>query len=265
MLGAIIGDIIGSPYQFANTYLQESFTLFTEHCSYTDDTICTVAIADAILNNRPYQESLLCWCRRYPNPLGGYATMYHHWLHENHPLPQSSYGNGAAMRVSPVGWLFDDYHDVLRESKQCTEVSHCHSEGIKGAQCIATLIYWLRTCRITKEEIENAVRRNFGYDIPPLKDIYRIGSLGHFDSACQETVPWAIRCFLESDNYEDAIRIAVGAGGNTDTKAAICGSIAEAYYEVPEELIDKAYEYLPADMLQIIEQFYERIGNDIGR
>lgn len=264
MLGAIIGDIIGSPYEFDQSAPKAGFTLFAEECSYTDDTICTVAIADAILRMRPYQESLLDWCHRYPNPMNGYGNMYQTWLQEKNPLPQSSFGNGAAMRVSPIGWLFDDFHDVLRESKRCTEVSHCHSEGIRGAQCIATLVYWLRTCRITKDEIESAVKSKFGYDIPPLKDIYRIGSQGHFDSTCQETVPWAIRCFLESESFEDAIRIAVGAGGDTDTKAAICGSIAEAYYEVPEELIEQAYEYLPSDMLRVIDRFYEHVGRSIN-
>lgn len=263
MIGAIIGDIVGSPYEFSNNLPKNDFELFTSNCSYTDDTICTVAIADAILNNLSYQEALLNWCHRYPTPMGGYGNMFYQWLNSDNPLPQNSCGNGAAMRVSAVAWLFDNYHDVLKESKRCTEVSHAHSEAIKGAQCVATLTYWLRTCRITKGEVEDAVKHNFGYNIPSLSDIYKIGSERHFDATCQETVPWAIRCFLESDNFEDAIRLAVGAGGDTDTKAAICGSIAEAYYEIPDELVEKAYEYLPTDILKIIEQFCERMGTKL--
>lgn len=263
MIGAIIGDIIGSRFE-AGPPPHAGFELFTNDCCYTDDSICTAAIADAILNHRPYQEALLDWCHRYPDPMGGYGSMFHDWLHSRNPLPYSSYGNGSAMRVSAVGWLFDDYHDVLREAKRSAEVTHCHSEGIRGAQCVATLIYWLRTVRITKDEVESAVRHNFGYTIPPLDDIYKIGSEGHFDSTCQETVPWAIRCFLESENFEDAVRIAVMADGDTDTKAAITASIAEAFYEIPEWFIEKSYEYLPEDILGIIEQFYTHIQGKIG-
>ncbi|SES86228.1 ADP-ribosylglycohydrolase family protein [Prevotella sp. kh1p2] len=262
MLGAIIGDIIGSRFEFDETPA-EGFELFGQHCSYTDDTICTVAIADAILNGRSYKEALLDWCRRYPEPMGAYGSMFQQWIHSANPQPYNSYGNGSAMRVSAVGWLFDDYHDVMREARNSAIVSHGHREGIKGAQCVATLIYWLRTVRITKNEVEHAVRKNFGYEIPPLRDIYKIGHEGHFDGICQETVPWAIRCFLDSQNFEDAIRTAVMARGDTDTKAAICGSIAEAYYEVPEEMIERVYDYLPDDMLQVIEQFYTRIQTDI--
>jgi ADP-ribosyl-[dinitrogen reductase] hydrolase len=262
MIGAIIGDIIGSRFEFGNPP-EPGFKLFTEDCGYTDDTICTVAIADAIMNHRDYKESLLDWCRRYPNPMGGYGNRFYHWLNSDNPQPMNSFGNGSAMRVSPVGWLFDDYHEVLDEAKKSAEVSHNHPEGIKGAQCVATLIYWLRTCRIPKENIENAVIHNFGYEILPMKDIRQIGEEGHFDGTCQETVPMAIRCFLESENFEDAIRQAVLADGDTDTKAAITGSMAEAYYEVPEEMIEKAFEYLPQEILTVVEQFYGRIKDEI--
>ncbi|HEY9551954.1 MAG TPA: ADP-ribosylglycohydrolase family protein [Prevotella sp.] len=262
MLGAIIGDIIGSRFEFDETP-QPAFQLFTKSDDYTDDTVCTIAIADAVLNGRSYQEALLDWCNRYPNPKGGYGGMFQEWLLSPNPLPQSSYGNGSAMRVSAIGWLFNDYNEVLKEAKKSAETSHCHREGVKGAQCVATLIYWLRTCRITKDEIESAVKHNFGYEIPPLKDIYKIGDEGHFDSTCMETVPWAIRCFLDSESFEEAIRLAVMAKGDTDTKAAICGSIAEAYYQLPEQFVEEAYSYLPDDMLNIIEQFYKRIQNDI--
>ncbi|MBQ8046561.1 MAG: ADP-ribosylglycohydrolase family protein [Prevotella sp.] len=262
MLGAIIGDIAGSRFEFEQKP-SEGFELFSEESNYTDDTICTMAIADAILHGRSYKDSLLDWCRRYPEPMGGYGTMFSQWIDSRNPLPQASFGNGSAMRVSPVGWLFNNYHDVLDQAKRSAECSHCHSEGVKGAQCVAALVYWLRTCRITRDEVEGAVMRNFGYEIPPLKDINRIGRLGHFDSTCQETVPWAIRCFLESNSFEDAIRIAVLAQGDTDTKAAITGAIAEAYYEVPVELAESAFAYLPKDMLAVLSQFYSKIETTI--
>jgi ADP-ribosylglycohydrolase len=151
----------------------------------------------------------------------------------------------------------------MQEAKRSAEVSHNHEEGIRGAQCTATLIYWLRTVRITKDEVEHAVKRKFGYEIPPLKDVMRIGSLGHFDGTCQETVPAAISCFLESESFEDAVRKAVLADGDTDTKGAIAGSIAEAYYDIPDEIVDHALSYLPKDMLDIVTQFCDTVINDI--
>jgi ADP-ribosylglycohydrolase len=262
MLGAIIGDIVGSRFEF-DEKPTEGFELFTANCNYTDDTICTVAIADAILNHRDYREALIDWCRRYPNPKGGYGGMFRQWVFSQNPLPQSSYGNGSAMRVSAVGWLFNDYHEVLSQAKQSAEVSHCHSEGVKGAQCVAALIYWLRTVRLIKDDVENAVRKNFGYELPPLRDINKIGAEGHFDSTCQETVPYAIRCFLDAENFEQTLRNAVMAQGDTDTKAAIACSIAEATYEIPEDIVDRAFDYLPLDMVTIIEQFYNQLWNDV--
>lgn len=262
MLGAIIGDIVGSRFEF-DEKPTEGFELFTDTCDFTDDTICTVAIADAILNGRDYKESLLDWCRRYPDPKGGYGGMFWQWLHSDNPLPHASFGNGSAMRVSPVGWLFNDYQEVLQQAKMSAEVSHCHSEGIKGAQCVATVIYWLRTTRIIKDEIPVAVLKNFGYKLPPLRDINRLGDLGHFDSTCQETVPFALRCFIDAENFEDTLRKAIMAQGDTDTKAAIACSIAEACYEIPEEISDRAYQFLPKEMLTIIEQFYDQILNNI--
>ena len=262
MLGAIIGDIVGSRFEFDEKPTKD-FELFTEDSDFTDDTICTVAIADAILNGREYRDALLDWCHRYPNPKGGYGNMFYHWLNERNPLPQASFGNGSAMRVSAVGWLFNDYTEVLRQAKQSAEVSHCHEEGIRGAQCIAATIYWLRTTRLTKDDIEPAVARNFQYKIPPLNDIFRIGDLGHFDSTCQETVPYALRCFLDADNFEGTLRNAIMAQGDTDTKAAIACSVAEACYEIPDAIADRAFEFLPVDMLKIVEQFYDRVSQSI--
>jgi len=262
MIGAIIGDIIGSRYEFGDPP-QKGFELFTPECDYTDDTICTIAVADAVLHGKDYGQSLKEWCRRYPNPMGGYGHRFHHWLFDEGTQPNDSFGNGAAMRVSSIGWLFDDYDSVKEQARLSAVVSHAHPEGVKGAQCVASLIYWLRTCRITKEEVERSVKRSFDYDIPPMADIIRIGSHGHFDGTCQETVPMAIRCFLDAESFEDTIRLAVLCDGDTDTKAAIAGSIAEAYYEVPDDILERAFDYLPDEMLAVLQQFLNQVKNNI--
>lgn len=262
MFGAIIGDIVGSRFEFTGP-APKGFELFTPECDYTDDTICTVAIADAAIHGKDYKTTLLEWCRRYPNPMGDYGNRFYHWINSADPQPMNSFGNGSAMRVSSIGWLYDDFDEVMEEAKKSAEMSHNHPEGIKGAQCVAALIYWLRTCRIHKSGVEKAVKRSFGYEIPSLADIYKIGGHGHFDGTCQETVPMAIRCFLESESFEEAIRIAVMAGGDTDTKAAITGSIAEACYDIPTNMIQKAHGYLPKEMSQVIHEFYNQLRENI--
>jgi len=262
MIGAIIGDIVGSRFEFGDPP-QENFELFTPECNFTDDTICTVAIADAVMNGKSYKESLQYWCRRYPDPMGGYGSRFYSWFNSDNPQPNNSCGNGSAMRVSPIGWLFDDINQTKEEARKSAEVSHNHEEGIKGAECVASLIHWLRTCRVPKEKVESRVKRIYGYEIPSLKDIYRIGRLGHFDATCQETVPMAVRCFLESNNFEEAIRLSVMVDGDTDTKADITGAIAAAYYDVPDDMVEKALSYLPGDILDIVEQFYNKIHGDV--
>ena len=258
MIGAIIGDIIGSRFEFGATP-KEGFELFTPDCSYTDDTICTIAIADAVMNHRNYQEALHDWCRRYPDPMGGYGSRFYEWIQADQPHPMNSYGNGSAMRVSPIGWLFDDWEQVINEAKKSAEVSHNHPEGIKGAQCVAETICWLRLMRFSKTDVERKVHKFFGYDIPSMRDILKIGAEGHFDGTCQETVPMALRCFIDANDFEETIRLAVLCDGDTDTKACIAGAIAEAYYQVPETMIEQAISYLPDDMLGILSQFYETI------
>ena len=263
MIGAIIGDIVGSRFECGDPP-QKGFELFTQECNYTDDTICTVAVADAVLRGIDYEQSLKEWCRRYPNPMGGYGNRFYHWLFDEGTPSTDSFGNGSAMRVSSIGWLFDDYDSVKEQSRRSAVVSHSHPEGIKGAQCVASLIYWLRTCRVTKEQVAASVKRSFGYEIPPMRDILRIGSHGHFDGTCQETVPMAIRCFLDAESFEETIRLAVLCDGDTDTKAAIAGSIAEAYYEIPTELLEHAFAYLPAEMLDVLQQFLRQVKDNIG-
>lgn len=264
MLGAIIGDIVGSRFEFGAAP-ERDFEFFTNECSFTDDTICTVAIADAILNGRTYKDSLLDWCGRYPNPMGGYGNMFVEWLLDKNHEPKNSYGNGAAMRVSSVGWLFTDWEEVMAEAEASAIVSHNHKEGIKGAQCVAEVISWLRNMRFTKPDVEQKVEKFYGYELPSMRDIRKIGAQGHFDATCQETVPMALRCFMDANNFEETIRLAVLCDGDTDTKACIAGSIAEAYYEIPDWISEKAFSYLPDDILDILEQYYDRIQLDIKR
>ena len=258
MIGAIIGDIVGSRFEFSDPP-QEGFELFTEECDFTDDTICTIAVADAAMHGGDYRETLLKWCRKYPNPMGGYGARFYHWVNSENPMPNDSFGNGSAMRVSSIGWLFDDLDKVKEEAKRSAEVSHNHPEGIKGAQCVATVIYWLRTCRVSKDRLERAVMKSFGYEIPSLADVYRIGGLGHFDGTCQETVPMAIRCLIDGNDFEDVLRKAIMADGDTDTKGAIAASMAEATYIIPEEIMEKALSYLPHDMLDIINEYHDTL------
>lgn len=266
MLGAIIGDIVGSRFEFDEKPTAD-FTLFLDppRCNYTDDTVMTIAVADAIMNGScDYTSALRKWGHRYPHPKGGYGSMFEEWLRDVSPQPRNSWGNGSAMRVSAVGWLFHHEAEVRDEARKSAICSHLHKEAIRGAQCVADLVYLLRTCTITKDQVEGIVTRKYGYVLPTLREINKIGMENHFDSSCAETVPWAIRCFIESESFEDAIRKAVMARGDTDTKAAVCGAIAEAFYGVPPEFYEKACSYLEPDMLDVLIQFCEEIQKDIA-
>lgn len=254
MLGAIIGDIVGSRFEFNNTN-STNFELFTEESAYTDDTICTVAIADAILNGKSYKDSLLEWCRKYPNPKGAYGGSFARWIHSTDPQPYNSYGNGSAMRVSPIGWAFDNFQQTLLEAHLSASVSHNHPEGIKGAQCVADLIFHLRTGKIDKDAVKRCVKHSFGYEILPVKQIRETNS---FDETCQVTVPQAISCFLEGKDFEETIRLAISIGGDSDTIGAIAGSIAEAYYLIPDNVKHEAINLLPQNMQIIVKQFYNQ-------
>ena len=251
MLGAIIGDIVGSRFEFNNTK-SESFKLFTDECSFTDDTICTVAVADAILNGKSYQDSIHGWCRKYPHPMGGYGGSFARWMQSDNPEPYNSFGNGSAMRVSPVGWLFNDETEVEFEAAKSAEVTHDHPEGIKGAQVIAMCIYLLRN-GADKPYIEQFVRNEYGA-IPTPHPFSN-----PFDETCMNAVPVSVYCFLQSKDFEDAIRRAMIIGGDSDTIGAITGSLAEAYYGIPEPIKEAAMSYLSSDMRKIVEQFYNKI------
>ncbi|GHT09128.1 hypothetical protein FACS189432_05200 [Bacteroidia bacterium] len=253
MLGAIIGDIVGSRFEFKN-HRSTDFDLFTDDCSFTDDTICTVAVADALLRNIPFSNSLQSWCRKYPNPKGGYGGSFAQWVHSPNPMPYNSFGNGSAMRVSPVAHYFDYRENVLENARLSAECTHDHPEGIKGAMAIADCIYH---CLIgySKKQIELGC--SYYYRIDTTCD--EIRKTNTFNETCQVTVPQAIVCFLESTDFESAIRLAVSIGGDSDTIAAITGSIAEAYYGIPEHIKTTALEYLPQEFINIINTFYKHI------
>lgn len=249
MIGAIIGDIAGSRFEF-NPTNDERFELFTPQCDFTDDTICTVAIADAIMNRyNDFVGSLLYWCNRYPHPTGGYGGRFLQWL--SNPVPYDSFGNGSAMRVSPCAWLHNEMYDAMNAAKAQSEVSHNHTEGIRGAQCVAYAIKIAANNYYTPQEIASHALRWFGY--PDTCDIKQYKN--KFYETMPETIPVAFWAFRESHDFESAIRKAIAVGGDADTLGAITGSIAQAYWGVPRALYDAAMDYLPDEMKSIVEQF----------
>jgi ADP-ribosylglycohydrolase len=253
MIGAIAGDIIGSVYEHSPIKTRD-FPLFHAQSCYTDDSVLTIAVAAAILEDRDYRKWLWEIGRRYPN--AGYGGSFMRWLASRDPAPYNSWGNGAAMRVSPVGFAFDTIEDVLREAARSAEVSHNHPEGVKGAQATALAVYLARTTG-DKQRIRKEVTSRFGYDLDRTLNEIRPGYA--FDISCQGTVPEALIAFLEADSYEDAVRNAVSLGGDSDTLACITGGIAEAYFgPVGPEIRRKVEECLPADLLEIVERFGKR-------
>ncbi len=259
MLGAIVGDIIGSRFEF-NNYRDTDFELFTDQCEFTDDTICTAAVADALINNKPFDESLQYWCRKYPNPKGGYGGRFTRWIQSDNPQPYFSYGNGSAMRVSPCAWFSEELYLVLEDAERSAVCTHNHPFGITGAKAVAECIFQAKKGAF-QEKIKKIIEDKYGYDLS--QDIDTIRKNNTFDETCQVTVPQAIIAFLESNDFEHAIRLAVSIGGDSDTIAAITGSIAEAYYLVPSHIKDKAMEYLPDEIQELIKTFYHKIDRAI--
>ena len=250
MLGAIAGDVVGSVFEH-RPVKSTDFELFSSGSRFTDDSVLTVAVADAILSGRDYAECLQDWGLRYPR--AGYGQSFFGWLHADDPRPYGSWGNGSAMRVSPVGFCFDDEKHVLEQAARSASVSHDHPEGIKGAQAVALAI-WLAGHGEDKRSIRARISEEFGYDLDRRVDEIRPGY--GFDVSCQGSVPEAIIAFFESDDVESAIRNAVSLGGDADTQACIAGGIAEAFYgEVPAFIGDEVLERLPADMVEVIERF----------
>ena len=255
MLGGIAGDIVGSVYENFRTK-RKDFRLFTPVSTFTDDSVLTVAVADAILTGRDYGNAIRSYARRYP--LRGYGARFMAWFLAPDSKPYNSFGNGSAMRVSPVAHAFASERDVLREARLTAECSHNHPEGIKGAEATALAVFLART-ESDKESIRNTVQERYGYDLSRTVD--EIRPEYSFDLTCQGSVPEAIIAFLDSSSFEDALRNAVSLGGDSDTQACIAGSIAEAYYRnIPEPILRQIRRRLSKHLWLRTLEFYKRYG-----
>jgi ADP-ribosylglycohydrolase len=250
IIGAIAGDIIGSVYEWNNVKTTD-FPLFSARSTFTDDTVLTIAVADCIFNNKDFSKTIWKYGRKYTGR--GYGGRFREWLGSTDRLPYNSFGNGSAMRVSPVGFAGKNLPEVLELAKRSAEVSHNHPEGIKGAQAVASAIFLARTGK-TKPEIKKYIIDSFGYDLN--RTINEIRPEYDFDVTCQGSVPEAIIAFLESTDYENAIRLAISMGGDSDTIACITGGIAAAFYKsIPEHIIKDVMSRLPKEFIDIIEEF----------
>ena len=250
MLGAMIGDIIGSVYEWHNTKTTD-FPFFSQQSFFTDDTVLTAATAQAIIKGMDYAAAYQDFARRYPGR--GYGGNFNRWILAENPQPYNSWGNGSAMRISPVGFAFNSVETVLAEAKRSAEVTHSHPEGIKGAQSTALAIFMGRQ-GASKAEIREEITDRFGYDLDRTLDDIRPGYT--FDVSCQGSVPEAIIAFLESSGFEDAVRKAISLGGDSDTIACIAGGIAEAFYHgIPQATEDQGKSYLPEEFVGIIKEF----------
>ena len=259
MLGAIIGDIVGSRWEF-NPTNDYDFEGLSDENGFTDDTICTVAVADALLKGRDFGESIHEWCNRYPHPMGGYGGRFAQWVRSENPQPYNSFGNGAAMRVSPVAHWFDTLDEVLDAAAATARPSHNHDEGIKGAQTVALAIFKAQVYRtyackdasvFIDQILEECVEFS-GYDI----NMPKASVLNRFDETCQGTVPVALKVISMATNYEDAVRMAVCLGADADTLGAIVGSIAEAIWGIPLERRMEIKKFLPDEMQDVIAAFF---------
>lgn len=265
MYGAILGDIIGSPYEFDRGNKSKEFPLFTGDSTYTDDTVMTIAVAEALLDagsdagEETLRKKVVSAMQKYGKayPHAGYGARFSCWLESLDPQPYESYGNGSAMRVSSVAWLYDDLETIRDMARLSAEVTHNHPEGIKGAEATASAIFLARVGS-TKQEIKAYIMQEFGYDLSRTCD--EIRPTYHHVESCQETVPEAITAFLEGESFEDVIRTAVSIGGDCDTLAAIAGSMAEGFYGVPEELKRECRNRLPKNLQQVLELFDKAKG-----
>lgn len=260
MYGAILGDIIGSPYEFDMGGKTKEFPLFSKNSTFTDDTVMTIAVAEAFLDAQPNADTqwirnrLVQGMQRYGKayPHAGYGGMFRRWLRTKDPQPYGSYGNGSAMRVSAVAWLYSDLDTVRSMARLSAEPTHNHPEGIKGAEATASAIFLART-GCTKAEIKAYIENKFRYDLSRTCDEIRPDY--HHVESCQETVPEAITAFLEGASFEDVIRTAVSLGGDCDTLTCIAGSIAEGFYGVPEDLKQECRNRLPEQLLDVLQRF----------
>jgi ADP-ribosylglycohydrolase len=253
MIGAIIGDIIGSPYEHRN-HKSTDFALFSDRSRFTDDTVLTVAVADVILHGKDYAETLVEYFSGYPN--AGYGGTFIEQAMTGKLRPYNSWGNGSAMRVGPVGFAFDTAEAVLAEAKRSAEVTHNHPEGIKGAQATALAVFMARQGE-TKAFIKNQIVKRFGYDLSqPLETIRKTY---RFDVSCQGSVPQALTAFLEATDYEDAVRKAVSIGGDSDTIACITGGVAHAFFgQIPPHIEEAGLARLDKRLLDVVREFSDR-------
>jgi len=253
MIGAIVGDIIGSVYQIV-PQMNTDFPLFSDHATFTDDTVLTVAVADSLLSGASYAEKLHKYARAYPDR--GYGKSFWRWVEVKLDEPYYSWGNGSAMRVSPVGYVSGDLGVVLAEAKRSAEVTHNHPEGIKGAQATAAAIH-LALSGKSKDRIRETIQDRFGYNLN--RTIEEIRPTYNYNLSCQGTVPEAIIAFLDSDDYESAVRLSISLGGDADTLACITGGIAEAYYGgVPADIAECGLARLDNRLRNIVNRFCKK-------
>ncbi|MCK4538709.1 MAG: ADP-ribosylglycohydrolase family protein [Candidatus Krumholzibacteria bacterium] len=256
MLGAIVGDVIGAPYEWNNIKWTD-FDLFTPLSTFTDDTILTLATANSILNDISYESSYRRLGETHPGR--GYGGRFQQWLRNPQMGPYNSWGNGSAMRVSPVGWAYDTETKVMAEARRSAEVTHDHPEGVKGAQATALAVFMARS-GASMSDIRKEMSTTFGYDMDRSLEEIRPGY--EFDVSCQGTVPEAMIAFLESNDFEDAIRKAVSLGGDSDTLTCITGSVAHAFYgEIPTEIAAQVKDLLSRDLVVIMNRFCEKFVN----
>ena len=264
MIGAILGDMIGAPYEFDRGNKTKDFPLFAKGSQFTDDSVMTIAVAEALISSygkgddeikAALIDSMQKWGHRYPH--AGYGVMFIKWLITKDPQPYGSFGNGSAMRVAAAGWLYDDIDTTRHIAALTAEVTHNHPEGIKGAEATASAIFLARNGS-SKEEIREFITKEFNYNLSRTCD--EIRPAYHHVESCQETVPEAITAFLEGNDFEDVIRTAVSLGGDCDTLTCIAGGIAEAFYGVPEEISAEGYKRLNADMREVLGKFYAKLA-----
>lgn len=250
MIGAIAGDIVGSVYEWANIKTKE-FELFSHDAFFTDDSVLTVALADAILNDADYGAVMKSYYFRYPD--SGYGGSFHQWAQSDQSTPYNSWGNGSAMRTSPVGYVYPNLEETRSKARYYASFTHNHPEGIKGAEATAAAIYLARTGE-PKAGVRKYISNTFGYDLTQTLD--EIRPTYTFDVSCQGTVPQAMVAFLESTSFEDAIRNAISLGGDSDTLACITGSIAEAFYGgVTDRVYNNVMNRLDPELKEVVAEF----------
>jgi ADP-ribosylglycohydrolase len=260
MFGAILGDIIGQPFEFDRGNKSKEFPLFCKNPRFTDDSVMTIAICDGILKagldadentmKTSMITSMQLWGHKYPH--AGYGGRFYRWLASEDTKPYNSWGNGSAMRVSSVGWLFETLERTREVARWSAEVTHNHPEGVKGAESTASVI-WMARNGYTKPQIKEYITKEFGYDLSRTCDQIRPDY--HHVESCQETVPQAITAFLEGTSFEDVVRTAVSLGGDCDTLTDIAAAMGEAFFEMPAELKEKCFEFTTKDMHEVMERF----------